>query len=54
MKNLGEAEYIFGIKIYSDRSKRLIGLTQETYIDKLLVRLMENYKRGCESKQGSY
>jgi hypothetical protein len=36
MKDLGEAAYIFGIKIYRDRSKRLIGLTQDTYIDKIL------------------
>lgn len=34
MKNLGEAAYILGIKIYSDRSKRLIGLSQSTYLDK--------------------
>ena len=26
MKDLGEAAYILGIKIYRDRSKRLIGL----------------------------
>jgi len=26
MKDLGEATYILGIKIYRDRSKRLIGL----------------------------
>ena len=32
MKDLGEAEYILGIKIYRDRSKRLIGLSQDTYI----------------------
>jgi hypothetical protein len=36
MKDLGEAAYIFGIKIYRDRLKRLIGLTQDTYIDKIL------------------
>ena len=28
MKDLGEAVYILGIKIYRDRSKRLIGLSQ--------------------------
>ncbi|GJR19303.1 retrotransposon protein, putative, ty1-copia subclass [Tanacetum coccineum] len=28
MKDLGEAAYILGIKIYKDRSKRLIGLSQ--------------------------
>ena len=36
MKDSGEAAYILGIKIYRDRSKRLIGLIQDTYIDKVL------------------
>ena len=36
MKDLGEAAYILGIKIYRDRSKRLIGLSQSTYLDKIL------------------
>ena len=30
MKDLGEATYILGIKIYRDRSKRLIALSQKT------------------------
>ncbi|GJU76399.1 retrotransposon protein, putative, ty1-copia subclass [Tanacetum coccineum] len=30
MKDLGDAAYILGIKIYRDRSKRLIGLSQDT------------------------
>jgi hypothetical protein len=30
MKDLGEASYILGIKIYIDRSKRLIRLSQNT------------------------
>nr|AAM74249.1 Putative retroelement [Oryza sativa Japonica Group] len=34
MKDLGEAAYILGIRIYRDRSKRLIGLSQSTYINK--------------------
>ncbi|GJV79577.1 retrotransposon protein, putative, ty1-copia subclass [Tanacetum coccineum] len=47
MKDLGEAAYIFGIKIYRDRSKRLIGLCQSAYIEKILKRFyMENSKRG--------
>nr|GEW69258.1 retrotransposon protein, putative, Ty1-copia subclass [Tanacetum cinerariifolium] len=36
MKDLGEAAYILGIKIYRDRSKRLIGLCQSAYIEKIL------------------
>ena len=47
MKDLGEAAYILGIKIYRDRSKRLIGLSQSTYIDKVLKRFnMEEAKKG--------
>ena len=36
MKDLGEAAYILGIKIYRDRSRRLIGVSQSTYLDKIL------------------
>ncbi|KAJ9539063.1 hypothetical protein OSB04_031796 [Centaurea solstitialis] len=47
MKDLGEAAYILGIKIYRNRSRRLIGLSQSTYIDKILKRFrMEESKKG--------
>lgn len=47
MKDLGEAQYILGIKVYRDRSKRLIGLSQEPYIDKILARFnMTDSKKG--------
>nr|GEU50352.1 retrotransposon protein, putative, Ty1-copia subclass [Tanacetum cinerariifolium] len=47
MKDPGEVAYIFGIKIYRDRSRRLIGLCQSAYIEKILKRYcMENSKRG--------
>ncbi|GJV62318.1 retrotransposon protein, putative, ty1-copia subclass [Tanacetum coccineum] len=36
MKFLGEAAYIFRIKITHDRSKRLIALNQSAYFDKIL------------------
>jgi hypothetical protein len=36
MKDLGEAAHILGIKIYRDRSKRLIALSHDAYIDKVL------------------
>nr|GEY88403.1 hypothetical protein [Tanacetum cinerariifolium] len=42
-----EATFILGIKIYRDRSKRLIGLGQNTYMDKILKRYKtNNSKRG--------
>nr|GEW25942.1 retrotransposon protein, putative, Ty1-copia subclass [Tanacetum cinerariifolium] len=47
MKDLGEAAYILGIKIYRDRSRRLIGLCQSDFIEKILKRYcMENSKHG--------
>ncbi|GKA99838.1 retrotransposon protein, putative, ty1-copia subclass [Tanacetum coccineum] len=45
MKYLMEAAFILGIKIYRDRSKRLIRLSQSAYIDKILKRFkMDNSK----------
>ena len=38
MKELGEASYVLGIKLYRDRQRKLIGLSQSTYIDKILER----------------
>ncbi|WVZ58341.1 hypothetical protein U9M48_008620, partial [Paspalum notatum var. saurae] len=47
MKDLGEVAYILGIKIYRDRSKCLIGLSQSIYIDKVLKRFnMHDSKKG--------
>ncbi|GJZ48487.1 retrotransposon protein, putative, ty1-copia subclass [Tanacetum coccineum] len=47
MKDLGVAAFILRIKIYRDRLKRLIGIGQNAYIDKILKRYkMDNSKRG--------
>ena len=47
MKDLDEAAYILGIKIYRDRSRRLIGLSQSTYLDKILKKFkMDQAKKG--------
>ena len=46
MKDLGEATYILGIKIYSDRSRCLIGLSQSTYLGKVL----KKFKMGQSKK----
>jgi hypothetical protein len=47
MKDLGEAAYILGIKIYRDRSRCFIGLSQNTYHDKTLKKFrMDGSKKG--------
>ncbi|GKA01004.1 retrotransposon protein, putative, ty1-copia subclass [Tanacetum coccineum] len=47
MKDLGEASFILRIKIYRDRSKLLIGLSQSAYMVKILKRFrMDTSKRG--------
>ena len=47
MKDLDEASYILGIKIYRDRSKKMLGLSQSWYIDLILKRFnIETSKRG--------
>ncbi|KAL0438907.1 UNVERIFIED_CONTAM: Retrovirus-related Pol polyprotein from transposon RE1 [Sesamum latifolium] len=38
MKDMGEASYILDIKIYKDRSRRMLGLTQSSYIEKIWKR----------------
>lgn len=38
MKDMGEAAYILGIKISRNREKRLLSLSQETYIENVLKR----------------
>ena len=47
MKDLGEATYVSGIRIYRDRSRRLLGLSHSMYIDTIVKSFgMENSKRG--------
>src|SRR5256886_15915939 len=38
MKDMGEAAYVLGVKILRDRSRRALGLSQETYVCKVLER----------------
>ena len=38
MKDMGEASYVIGIKIHRERSRGILGLSQETYINKFLER----------------
>ncbi|VFQ62999.1 unnamed protein product [Cuscuta campestris] len=55
MKDLGDACYALGIRIYRDRSRKLLGLSQSTYIDKVLARLSmsESKRRSLPMVQGT-
>ena len=47
MKDLGETQYILGIKVLRDRKNRRLALSHATYIDKLLVKyVMWDSKKG--------
>ena len=47
IKDLGEISYIRSIKVYRDRSKKMIKLSQHMYIEEVLKRFsIENSKRG--------
>ena len=47
MKDLGEASHILGINLLRDRQKRMLGLSQATYIDQILSRfnMVDSKKR---------
>lgn len=52
MKDLGDTTYILVVKMYRDRSKRLIGLSQSTYLDKILKKFkMQDSKKGLVPMQ---
>ncbi|KAI3505789.1 hypothetical protein L1887_28040 [Cichorium endivia] len=54
MKDLGEVAYILGIRILRDRKRKLIGLSQCTYLEKVLQRFnMENSTKGELSIQSN-
>ena len=38
MKDIGETSYVIGNKIYRDRHRGILGLSQEIYINKVLER----------------
>ena len=47
MKDLGEASHILGIKLMRNRQKRMLGLSQASYIDEILTKYsMQDSKKG--------
>ena len=46
MKDLGEGNYILGIKLLQDHRNKMLGLSQTSYVDKILVKFaMYNSKK---------
>ena len=47
MKDLGDTSFILGIQIHQDRSRDILGLSQRSYIEKVLKRFdMQECKSG--------
>ena len=47
MKYFGDASFVLGIQIHQDRSRGILGLSQKSYIEKILKRFgMHDYKLG--------
>ena len=47
MKDMGEASFVLGVEIFRDRSRGLLGLSQKTYINRVLERFnMHNCSEG--------
>ena len=45
MKDFGEASFVLGIEIHRDREKGVLGLSQKTYLEKVLKKYsMQNCK----------
>ena len=47
MKDLGETQYVLGIKIIRDRKNNIIALSEGNYIDSILSKYnMQDFKKG--------
>ena len=47
MNDLGDTSFVLGIQIHKDRSRGILGLSQKSYIEKILKRFgMHDFKPG--------
>ena len=46
MKGMGEARHVLGVEIFRNHSKKLLGLSQEAYINKILKQFRMLYYIG--------
>jgi len=44
-----EARYVLGVEITRNRSKKLVGLTKEAYINKILERFRMHYSKSMDT-----
>ena len=42
---MGEARYVLGVEIFRNRAKKLLDLSQEAYINKILERFRMHYSK---------
>ena len=49
MKDLGDASFVLGIQIYQDRSRGILGLSQKSYINKVLKRFGMQDCKPCDT-----
>ena len=49
MKDMGEARYVLGVEIIRDRSRKLLGLCQKAYIEKVLERFRMHYSKPVDT-----
>jgi len=49
MKDRGEVRYVLGVEITRDFSKKLLGLSQEAYIDKILECFRMHYSKPVDT-----
>ena len=49
MKDMGEARYVLGVEIVRNRPKKLLGMSQEAYIKKVLERFRMHYSKPVDT-----
>ena len=46
---MGEARYVLGVEIIKDRSRKLLGLCQKAYIEKVFERFRMHYSKPVDT-----
>ena len=49
MNDMGEARYVLGVEIIRNRPKKLLGISQEAYIKKVLERFRMRYSKTLDT-----